>query len=217
MTPPSHLWATLVSELFHHSIIPCGSFVADEAGVVLFNTRLRMTIATVIHLHAVPWVTLISRDISTPYVDTIAGQEVFLVLWHSIASSVITMADLALQIPHLHVCDVGEVDAIGLSGIYPPGDFLFIGHIFCQKDFLIRALRHRGIRILMTLHAILQFGDTGEGAIFAKAVAEETLLKVRIPLDAIHLLWVHVHGVTEIEGLWVLGIEGHGKQNPAHK
>ena len=67
----------------------------------------------------------------------------------------ITVADLTLQISHFHVRDVGEIYAIGLSGIDKPGDFLLIGHIFLQEYFLIGALCHGGIRVIVTLHAIL--------------------------------------------------------------
>jgi len=178
--------------------------MTDKAGVVLLNARLYMTIGTVIHLHAVPWIGLIPGNISTPDVDTVTGQAVFLVLWHPFAFSLITVADLALQISHFHVGNMGEIYAIGLSGIDKPGDFLLIGHIFLEEYFLIGALCHGRIRVLVTLHAILQFGYTRKSSILSKAVAKKALLLVRIPFDGIDSLWIHMHGVAEIEGLWML-------------
>ncbi len=186
---------------FHHSI---SLLVADKAGIVLLIARLCMTIGTVIHLHAVPGIALIPRNISTPDVDTVAGQAVLLVLWHPFALSVITVADLTLHISHFHVGDVGEIYAIRLSRIDKPGDFRLIGHIFRQEYFLIRALCHGGIRVVVTRHAAFQFGYARKSSIFPKLVAKEALLKVRIPFDGIYSFWIHMHGVAEIEGLWML-------------
>jgi hypothetical protein len=104
--------------------------MADKAGVVLLDARLCMTIGTVIHLHAVPWIALIPRNVSTPDVDTVTGQAIFLVLRHPFVFSLITVADLTLQISHFDVGNMGEIYAIRLSGIDEPGDFLLIGHIF---------------------------------------------------------------------------------------
>ena len=187
-----------------YSIIPFSLLMAYKAGVILLLARCCVTIGTVIHLHAVPRIALIPRNISTPDVDTVTGQAVLLVLRHPFAFAVITVADLTLHISHFHVGDVGEIHAVRLSGIYKPGDFLLIGHIFLKEYFLIRALCHGGIWVVVTLHATLQFGYPCKSSIFSKLVAKKALLKVRIPFDGIYLFWIHMHGVAEIEGLWLL-------------
>jgi hypothetical protein len=127
------------------------------------------------------------------------------------------VADLTLQISHFDVGNMGEIYAIRLSGIDEPGDFLLIGHIFLQEYFFINALCHGGIRVIVTLHAIFQFWYAGKGSIFPKLVAKKALLQVCIPFDGIHSFWVHMYGVAEIEGLWMLRIEDHGIEDPAHK
>ncbi len=191
--------------------------MADKAGVVFCLSFLGMTIGTIIHLHAVPWVALIPRNISTPDVDTVTGQAVFLVLLHPFAFTMITVADLTLHLSHFHMGNMGEIYTIGLSGIDEPRDFLLIGHIFLQEYLLIGALCHGGVWIVVALHTIFQFWYARKGSILSKWVAKEALFLLRIPFDSIYPFRVHMHGVTVIEGLWMFRVEDHGIENPAHK
>jgi hypothetical protein len=189
------------------------SFMTDKAGIFLWNARFCVTIRTVIHLHTVPWVFLIPRDILAIYIDAIPGQAILFIRTKPFTLSMIPVTGPACDLPHHDMGDMGKVDAIGLSGIGQPWDLLFIGHISSQEFLFLRVFPHGRLRIIVTFHTFFQFWQSGKGPVIPKGVTVEAGLKLCIPLDDVR---VRVQGVAEINGLWLSRIEDPWKENPAY-
>ena len=189
-------------------------FVADKTGVVFFMTLLGMAFGTVIHLHAVPGIEFQTGDIFSPDVSADAREPVFLIPGEELALPMIPVACPAFHFTHVHMGDVGEIHTIRLFGIDQPGDFLFLGHIFLEKTHLFRMFSQRGFRIVVALHAGLQFWNARKAAVFPKTVAGQASFKLCLALCDFR---VRMDGMIEMDGLHLFGVKGHGKENPSHK
>jgi hypothetical protein len=188
-------------------------FMADKAGVVFFVTHFRVTIGTVIHLHSVPGLKLIAGDIASPDTSAVAGQSVFLIGGQDIGLVVIPVAGPALDLTHVDMGDMGEIDTIGLSGVNEPGDLFFFRHILCQKLYLLRILAHGTFRVIMAFRAFLETRDAHKGPVLTKPVTVETCLELRVLLNTD--IGIEMNHMAEVQWLGLLGVEGKREDNPA--
>ena len=145
--------------------------MAHKAGVVAFLPPRPVAIGAIIHLHTIPWIFLVSRDVPPPDVNAVPAYPVHLVYWRGVSGGEITMADLALNVRNLYMGDVGKVDAVGLARVHEPWDFLEGLYVLGEKLFLLWILAEGGFQILMTFHTLLHSGDTGKTTILVKEVA----------------------------------------------
>ena len=89
--------------------------MTHKAGVVAFFPFLAMAIAAIIHLHAVPGVSLVAQDVPPPDVNAVVAYPVYFVDRRILSGGEITVADRAFNVSHLDMGDVGEVDTVGLT------------------------------------------------------------------------------------------------------
>jgi hypothetical protein len=89
--------------------------MAYKAGVVTFLAPFLVAIGAIIHLHAVPWILLVSQDVSPPDINTVPADPVHLVVRHGISGAEITVTDRTFHVAHLYMGDVGKIDAVGLA------------------------------------------------------------------------------------------------------
>ena len=145
--------------------------MAHKAGVVTFLPPRPVAIGAIIHLHAVPWIFLVSRDVPPPDVNAVPAYPVHLVYWRGISGGEITMADLTFNVRHRYMGNVGKVDAIGLARVHEPWDLLERLYVLGEELFLFWILAEGGLWILMTFHTLLHSRDTGKTAILVKEMA----------------------------------------------
>ena len=108
-------------------------FVAHKAGIVLFEALLGMTLGTIIHLHAIPGIHLVTGDIPSPDVDAITTQPILFIYRQIFFLGPIPVAGFAVGIPHLDMGYMRKIDTVRLPGIDQPGHFFFLCHIIFQK------------------------------------------------------------------------------------
>ena len=89
--------------------------MAHKAGVVTFLAPFLVAIGAIIHLHAVPWIFLVSQDVSSPDINAVPADPVHLIVGHGISGAEITVADLAFHIAHLDMGYVRKINAVGLA------------------------------------------------------------------------------------------------------
>ena len=187
--------------------------MTDKTRVVFFVAVFCMTFGAVVHLHTIPGIYFIARNILTPNMDTVAGQDISPISRQLFGFVMVSVTGPALHFAHLYMGDVREIDAIRLSVIGKPGNFFFFGHISFQKILLFRGFAQRELRVLMAFQALKKPGDSCESPVVTEFVAIEALFRFGLSVYT-RKIGIKMEHVIKIHGLGLFGIKDHRVDEP---
>ena len=174
-------------------------FVANKAVVILRKPTCGVAVSAIIHFHPIPRFGLVPCDVHPLNISAVTGYAILLVNGQHLAAAVVPMACAAIEVSHLDMCNMREIDAVGLPGIGKPWDFLLFSHIFGEKLLFLGILSQGRFGVAMAFHACFILGNSGKGAVIAKRMAVETPLQFGIPGNP--YVRIDVDGMTEADGL----------------
>ena len=145
--------------------------MAHKTGVILRFGLSGVALGTIIHLHPIPGISLIPRDISPPNINTVFREPVNLVSRQGIVRGKIPMAHLAFDFSHLYMGNMRKINAIWLPRVNQPRDLPARLDKGFKKLDLFRAISMEGFRIFMALLALAQSRNAGKGTILVEKVA----------------------------------------------
>jgi len=196
-----HIWMDTIRQAPYDSSY--GLLVTDKAFVILFLPVPGVTFSAVVHFHSFPGVCLVSRDIFSPYVDRVSGQAIGSVCGYLLGLCMIPVAYPAVLFAHCHMSNMGEVYAVGLSGIGEPGDLLFGCHVVVQKISFFICFSEGHFRIIVAFGALCKQRDADKRAIIAELMAIEAPLVLSITLNTVDAFRIQMKGVVEVHWLWL--------------